>query len=177
MNTSTNTLLSAVNSNDVDAVRNMLKHIQTTWSPDDVLCFACQKGCLEIVELLIGLANPNVHDGRPLQMAVGYGHYDVVEFLLPHCDATLLRSEALQMSVLNADEVMFDMLHPHSDCAVALVEIELSVQQAPNDYNYIGCRQLHARLIEIVNIQKQNQALRAAVEHSHASAPNVSRKI
>lgn len=170
-------LMSAVNLNDVEAVRIMLHRDKTTWNTDDVLCFACQKGRLEIVKLLIGVANPNAYDGRPLQMAVGNGHYEVVKFLLPHCDATALRSEALQMSVLHADVVMFDMLYPHSDCATALVELELSTQEMPGAYSYDGCQQLHARLIDIVNVQKQNAALRAAVEHSHASAPNILRKI
>lgn len=170
-------LMSAVNLNDIEAVRIMLHRDTTTWNPDDVLCFACQKGRLEIVQLLIGVANPNAHDGRPLQMAVGNGHYEVVKFLLPHCDATVLRSEALQMSVLNADVVMFDMLYPHSDCATALGELEISIQEMPSDYKYDECQKLHARLIDIVNIQKQNAALRAAVEHSHARAPNLLRKI
>lgn len=159
-------LMKAVHENDLTTVRLHLSDVRTTWDPNEILCYACQKGRLEIVQELLTVADPNCDLGRPLQQAVGGGHLDVVKCLLPHCDATLMNSEALQLCVLNGEEEMFEALHPYSDCGAALNEVNTSLSLFDHDSH---CLSLRDRLTEIVARQKQQATLAKAVAEHEAT--------
>lgn len=168
-------LLTAVYSNDIQTVREFLPQAGITWHTENVFCFACQKGRLEIVELLLPVSDPNVHDGRPLQQAVGGGSVDVVRFLLPHCDAKLMRSEALQMAILEGDQRMFDLLTPHSKCNVALKEVTKSIRLL--EVSNPNVLQLHNQLKEIVGAQRQQKTLNDTLKSNPVKDIGLGRKI
>jgi hypothetical protein len=98
-----------------------------------------------------------MEDGQPLRLASGQGHYEVVKYILPHCDATLMRSDALQLSVMSGEDKIFELLYPHSDCAVALEEVNESIQSLQIDSPQ--CLALRDRLTDIVASQQQKKVL------------------
>jgi len=162
-------LMDAVHSNNLDIIERHLPDANKTWHPEEVLCYACQKGRLSIVQVLLNVSDPNYDLGRPLQQAVAGGDHEVVKCLLKHCDATLLRSEALQLCVLNGESTLFDMVYPHSDCSVALSEVNNSIQAFRIDDS--KCLALRNRLTEIVAQQRQHKTLSGATKNNGLAAP------
>lgn len=174
MHTDQHTIMAAVNSNNIETVQQFLPQAGITWNADDVFAFACQKGRIDIIKLLLGVSDPNADHGKALQHAVGGRHYDVVKLILPHCDATLLRSEALQLSVIGGEKEIFELLHPYSDCDVALMEVNASIQLLCIDNE--KCLQLRDRLTEIVQSQQQKQCLMDHLDEG-ALHERISRKL
>lgn len=166
-------LMNAVHHDSLDIVERYLPQVHKTWCPEEILCYACQKGRLPIVQVLLKVSDPNYDLGRPLQQAIGGGNPEVVKCLLPHCNATLLRSEALQMCVLNGEATLFELVYPHSDCAVALSEINRSIQSLRIDSS--DCLELRDRLTEIVAQQRQHKILNDATQKT--GLPSAPRKI
>lgn len=116
-------LIDAVHYGKIDLVKQYIPSVNSTWEPNTIFHFACQGRCLEIVQLLLPFCDANINGGQPLQLAVRRGNFDIVKHMLPHCDATLMRSEALQLSILHKKPDIFELLYPYSDCVVALEDV------------------------------------------------------
>ena len=116
-------LIDAVHYSQIDIVKQYMPSVNLTWDPNAIFYFACKGKCLEIVQLLLPFCDANINDGEPLQSAAYRGQFDIVKYMLPHCDATLMRSQALQLSILHKKPDIFELLYPHSDCVVALEDV------------------------------------------------------
>lgn len=154
-------MMTAVHQKNITAVQQHLDTINVTWEPNEIFCYACQKGQIDIVRLLLPFSDTNMDHGQPLRLATGQGHYDIVQYILPHCDATLMRSDALQLSVLSGEAQIFELLYPHSDCVVALQDLNESGEFL--EIHGAECLALRDRLAEIVAVQLQKECLLDAV--------------
>lgn len=169
-------LIDAVHYSKIDLVKQYMPNVNSTWDPNAIFYFACQGRCVEIVQLLLPFCDANINNGEPLQLAVRRGNFDVVKYMLPHCDATLMRSEALQLSILHKQPDIFELLYPYSDCVVALEDVNKIIgSHRMYDPN---CLVLRDRLAEIVAVQLQKECLIEAVATvPKPENPRSSRKI
>ena len=111
-------LMSAVDNNDVAAVRQLVSVADCRRGGSNALRKAVQKGNLEIIELLLPYSNPSHFHCEAVGLAVKAGRMDILPRLLSSIGPEVVQDRALEIAVAANNDEAFDLLVGSTDqCA------------------------------------------------------------